>query len=103
MLPPSITHFIHLSGRRSSTRCHHWVLFQFEYHMVHGRLLVDETAGTTTAAEHRRAPRSVMEMGTHPANLAVRFLLELLPLFALGRWGWAQREERNRSRDHELF
>lgn len=27
-------------------------------------------------------------MGTHPANLAVRFLLELATLFALAAWGW---------------
>lgn len=27
-------------------------------------------------------------MGSHPLNLAGRFLLELIGLFALGRWGW---------------
>ena len=27
-------------------------------------------------------------MGTHPLNLAVRFLLELSALSALGLWGW---------------
>jgi hypothetical protein len=27
-------------------------------------------------------------MGTHPLNLAVRFLLELSALYALGLWGW---------------
>jgi hypothetical protein len=27
-------------------------------------------------------------MGTHPLNLAVRFVLELAALYALGRWGW---------------
>ena len=27
-------------------------------------------------------------MGTHPANLALRFLLELTTLVALGAWGW---------------
>ena len=29
-------------------------------------------------------------MGTHPINLAIRFLLELLALGALGTWGWKQ-------------
>jgi hypothetical protein len=29
-------------------------------------------------------------MGSHPANLAVRFLLELVALVALGRWGWVR-------------
>ena len=28
-------------------------------------------------------------MGTHPANLALRFLLELTTLVALGAWGWS--------------
>jgi hypothetical protein len=27
-------------------------------------------------------------MGTHPLNLAVRFVLELAALYALGLWGW---------------
>ena len=27
-------------------------------------------------------------MGSHPINLAIRFLLELAALFALGLWGW---------------
>lgn len=27
-------------------------------------------------------------MGSHPANLALRFLLELAALFAVGLWGW---------------
>jgi hypothetical protein len=27
-------------------------------------------------------------MGSHPINLAVRFLLELLALVAMGFWGW---------------
>ena len=27
-------------------------------------------------------------MGSHPVNLAVRFLLELCALFAIGVWGW---------------
>ena len=31
-------------------------------------------------------------MGTHPLNLAVRFLLELSALFILGLWGWRQGE-----------
>jgi hypothetical protein len=29
-------------------------------------------------------------MGSHPINLAIRFLLELLALFAMGVWGWQQ-------------
>lgn len=32
-------------------------------------------------------------MGTHPANLAVRFLLELSALFILGLWGWHRRDD----------
>jgi hypothetical protein len=31
-------------------------------------------------------------MGSHPINLALRFLLELAALLALGGWGWQQRE-----------
>ena len=27
-------------------------------------------------------------MGSHPLNLAVRFLLELAALFSMGTWGW---------------
>lgn len=27
-------------------------------------------------------------MGSHPANLGLRFLLELVALWALGLWGW---------------
>ena len=29
-------------------------------------------------------------MGSHPLNLAIRFLLELTALVALGIWGWQQ-------------
>ncbi len=29
-------------------------------------------------------------MGTHPVNLALRFLLELLTLLSAGYWGWKQ-------------
>jgi Protein of unknown function (DUF2568) len=29
-------------------------------------------------------------MGTHPLNLAARFVLELSTLFMLGLWGWRQ-------------
>ncbi|MES0489521.1 MAG: YrdB family protein [Leptospirales bacterium] len=29
-------------------------------------------------------------MGSHPINLAVRFLLELSALVAMGAWGWRQ-------------
>lgn len=29
-------------------------------------------------------------MGSHPVNLAVRFLLEISGLVALGNWGWEQ-------------
>ncbi len=31
-------------------------------------------------------------MGSNPINLAVRFILELAGLVALGRWGWNQAE-----------
>ncbi len=31
-------------------------------------------------------------MGSHPVNLALRFLLELAALLALGVWGWQQSE-----------
>lgn len=27
-------------------------------------------------------------MGAHPINLAIRFILELCALFAMGMWGW---------------
>lgn len=29
-------------------------------------------------------------MGTHPINLAVRFLLEICALISVGMWGWKQ-------------
>jgi Protein of unknown function (DUF2568) len=32
-------------------------------------------------------------MGTHPANLVIRFILEMMALFAMGYWGWQQRED----------
>lgn len=31
-------------------------------------------------------------MSRHPINLAVRFILELIALFALGAWGWRHGE-----------
>jgi hypothetical protein len=31
-------------------------------------------------------------MGSHPLNLAVRFLLELSAMGAMGYWGWTQHE-----------
>lgn len=31
-------------------------------------------------------------MGQHPINLTVRFILELVALYAVGYWGWAQHE-----------
>ncbi len=31
-------------------------------------------------------------MGSHPLNLAVRFLLEIAALVAMGYWGWTQNE-----------
>jgi membrane protein YdbS with pleckstrin-like domain len=31
-------------------------------------------------------------MGSHPLNLAVRFVLEVLALMAAGHWGWKQAE-----------
>ncbi len=32
-------------------------------------------------------------MGAHPANLVVRFVLELAALLVLGVWGWHQRDD----------
>ncbi len=32
-------------------------------------------------------------MGSHPINLALRFLLELAALFSAGMWGWNQSNE----------
>jgi len=31
-------------------------------------------------------------VGSHPANLGLRFLLELIALFSLGLWGWRTAE-----------
>jgi len=31
-------------------------------------------------------------MGSHPLNLALRFILEIAALFAFGYWGWTQHE-----------
>ena len=31
-------------------------------------------------------------MGSHPANLILRFLLEIMALISLGIWGWKQSE-----------
>jgi hypothetical protein len=31
-------------------------------------------------------------MGSHPINLAVRFLLEVVALLAMAYWGWTQHE-----------
>ena len=31
-------------------------------------------------------------MGSHPLNLAVRFLLEMAALVAMGYWGWTQND-----------
>jgi hypothetical protein len=31
-------------------------------------------------------------MGSHPINLALRFILEIAALFALGYWGWTQHD-----------
>jgi hypothetical protein len=31
-------------------------------------------------------------MGSHPVNLAVRFILEIAALVAIGYWGWTQHE-----------
>jgi len=31
-------------------------------------------------------------MGSHPVNLAVRFLLEIAALVVIGYWGWTQHE-----------
>jgi len=35
-------------------------------------------------------------MGFHPANLAIRFLLELSALAAMGFWGWRQSDDPER-------
>jgi hypothetical protein len=35
-------------------------------------------------------------MGSHPINLAIRFVLELSALLAMGVWGWQQSEGRLR-------
>ena len=32
-------------------------------------------------------------MGSHPLNLAIRFLLEVCALFVLGWWGWRLRDD----------
>ena len=32
-------------------------------------------------------------MGAHPANLVMRFVLEMTALFAMGYWGWQQQED----------
>jgi hypothetical protein len=32
-------------------------------------------------------------VGTHPVNLAVRFLLEMCALFIMGLWGWHRRDD----------
>jgi hypothetical protein len=34
----------------------------------------------------------IQRMGSHPANLAVRFLLEIASLVAIGYWGWSQHD-----------
>ena len=31
-------------------------------------------------------------MGSHPINLAIRFLLEIMALVSVGMWGWKQHE-----------
>jgi hypothetical protein len=31
-------------------------------------------------------------MGSHPFNLILRFILELVALFAMGYWGWTQHQ-----------
>ena len=31
-------------------------------------------------------------MGSHPINLAIRFLLEITALITMGFWGWRQSE-----------
>ncbi len=33
-----------------------------------------------------------MKMGSHPINLALRFLLEMAGLVAIGYWGWSQHD-----------
>jgi hypothetical protein len=35
-------------------------------------------------------------MATHPVNLVLRFLLELVALFVLGLWGWHRHDDRLR-------
>lgn len=36
--------------------------------------------------------REALAMGSHPLNLALRFILEVAALFAFGYWGWTQHE-----------
>jgi hypothetical protein len=40
--------------------------------------------------ENRRIAKGRHDMGSNPVNLAVRFLLEIAGLAALGWWGWSQ-------------
>ena len=35
----------------------------------------------------------IKKMGSHPINLAVRFILELCSLASVGIWGWRQTDE----------
>ena len=36
--------------------------------------------------------REALPMGSHPLNLALRFILEIAALIAFGYWGWTQHE-----------
>jgi hypothetical protein len=54
--------------------------------------LSETSTGTTIkVVRHDGRRPSLLHLGTHPANLTLRFVLELSALFALGRWGWSQR------------
>jgi len=35
-------------------------------------------------------------MGSHPINLAIRFLLEIIALISIGAWGWSKADGINR-------
>ena len=55
------------------------------------RVSPGDTAFTNLAFDayprsHRRT--GPCDVGSHPINLAVRFLLELAALFSMGVWGW---------------
>jgi hypothetical protein len=56
-------------------------------------LLPGNIAGGLDRYECDREPGKIKGMSNHPLNLALRFFLELVLLFALGYWGWTQHSE----------